>query len=278
MDDPRGQGKRPARSRIRDKVSLVAGLLGLATAIALGGLLYMGRNYTEQTEPSWWWNALIICGLATGVLGLVSIIFNTGGEASPAPKEPRRPSREPAPERWQDEPTRAVPSAAVPSAAAPDPGRRAEFEGPTPTSYTAVYRREERGWFTEVEEVPGCSVYAPTLYSARAGILDALRAWLGRPVEGRQVVDDVELPQAVAQAVNRAASAKGSGDADAELGRAASVLVDQFALDPADAAALLAVSPEEIQSALRERDEPPAARWFAEDDDAFSPWEGSRAP
>ena len=120
MDNPRGQGNRAARSKIRDKVSLVAGLLGLATAVALGGLLYMGRNYTEQTEPSWWWNALIICGLATGVLGLISIIFNTGG-ASPAPKEARPSSREAAPERWPDEPTRAV------TAAGPVPSQRAEF-------------------------------------------------------------------------------------------------------------------------------------------------------
>ena len=278
MDDPRGAGTLPARSRIRDKVSLVAGLLGLATAVGLGVLLYMGRDYTEQTEPSWWWTALIACGLATGVFGLLSIIFNTGSAAeAPAPPAPPR-ARTPRPEPSAQEPWADVPTEAVPFARPDQPnGGRAAFEAPpSPATYTALYRREEHGWFTEVEEVPGCSVYAPTLYAARAGILEALAAWLGGRVEGRQVVDDVELPQEVADAVGRAASAKGSPDAPAELAHAVSVLVNQFALDRADAAALLAVSPTEVDDALEARPNGPDD-WS--DDAAFSPWEaGSSAP
>lgn len=79
MHDPHSVGRKRQESDFRDRASVIAGLLGLASAIALGALLYMGRDYTEQTEPGWWWNTLISCGLATGVFGIVSIVLGSGG-------------------------------------------------------------------------------------------------------------------------------------------------------------------------------------------------------
>ncbi len=281
MSDQRGPGGAPARStrsRIRDKASLVAGLLGLATAVALGILLYIGRDYTEQTEPSWWWNALILCGLGTGLFGLLSIAFNPSDRPGAPRPLPQPPGATPPPpsQPWEDIATEAVPT---PALAAPNSERASSEAPPGPVGYTAVYRREEQGWVTEVEEVPGCSVRAPTLYAARAGILEALAGWLGGPVDGREVVDDVELPQEVADAVSRAGSARGSYDAEAQLTYAASVLVNQFALDTADAAALLGVSYEEVQDALNPAEEPAGDGWAPEEDDRFSPWgAGSSAP
>ena len=281
MDHQNGNGALPARSRPRDKASVVAGLLGLATAIALGALLYMGRNYTQQTEPSWWWNALILCGLATGVFGLASIILGSGfgGRAAAAPSPPTHfaPPEPPPPEPWEDVATQAVPVATARSSN----GVRATAEVPTPpTGWTAVYRRRRRGWSTEVEEVSGCSVQAPTLYEARDGILEALAAWLGGPVDDRDVADEVELPPEVARAVSAATSARGSPDEHDELARAASVLVDQFELDRRDAAALLSVPYDELDEILDSNGA--AEEWHPEPGDGDEPlgaWqEHSSAP
>jgi predicted RNase H-like HicB family nuclease len=170
-----------------------------------------------------------------------------------------------------------VATQAVPVArAARANGTRARFEEPPePETWTAVYRRQGRGWFTEVEEVPGCSVQAPTLYQARDGILDALAAWLGTDVDGRDVIDEVELPPEVAHAVGSAAAARRTNEAGAELGRATSVLVDQFELDLQDAAALLSVPADELAAILGEQQDA-TQQWRpgAEDgDDLLSAWE-----
>ena len=95
MDDPHSVRPKRPESKFRDRASVVAGILGLASAIALGALLYLGRDYTQQTEPAWWWNTLISCGLATGVFGIVSIVLGSGGGDRRAD---RRDARSPAPQ------------------------------------------------------------------------------------------------------------------------------------------------------------------------------------
>ena len=103
MDDPQSIRHKRPDSKFRDRASIVADLLGLASAVALGALLYMGRDYTEQTEPAWWWNTLISCGLATGVFGIVSIVLGSGGGGRRAD---RRAARSPAPQvmDWEARP------------------------------------------------------------------------------------------------------------------------------------------------------------------------------
>ncbi|MDQ4097568.1 MAG: hypothetical protein M3144_06845 [Actinomycetota bacterium] len=249
--------------------------MGLASAIALGVLLYTGRHYTDETEPGWWWNTLVVCGLMTGVFWIASIAFGSGRRTAPVDQPPARvgpdshaePLRRGALHAWAERPASSEhePGPGTPVApvweeteeptrwdVAATPAGHRDDGAPTeyreqPLEYTAVYRRSDGGWLVEVEEVPECYARASTLYDARERVVRSLTE-AGHDVEAVEVVDDVELPPEAADAISAAQSD------DQALVHAAALLVDELELDESDAAALLGVSRTEVEKALLEVD------------------------
>jgi predicted RNase H-like HicB family nuclease len=273
MDDNRRVRPPLARSKRRERISLLTGLLGLASAIALGVLLYTGRDYTDETEPGWWWNTLVVCGLVTGIFWIASIAFGSGRRASPVtpPPAPTGPHSHPEPlprgalHAWAERPASSEyePGPGTPVAppweeaedptrwdVAASPAGDLDDEAPLeyaeqPLEYTAVYWRSDGGWAVEVEEVPDCRARASTLYEARERVVQSLTE-AGYDVESVEVVDDVELPPEAADAISAAQSDDGA------LAHAAALLVDELELDETDAAALLGISRAEVEKALLE--------------------------
>lgn len=275
MDDARRVRPRHGTSKRRDRISLLTALLGLASAVTMGVLLYVGRDYTPATEPGWWWNTLVACGLLTGVFWIASIAFGSGRRSAPAAPPPSAVGADSRPAPLQRGALHAWSEAPPPSAGyEPGPGTPVaphwdDPEDPTrwdlaatsagllddepperpeePLQYTAVYRRFDGGWAVEVEEVPGCFARASTLYETREAAVRALTE-AGHDVEAVEVVDDVELPPEAADAINAAYSD------DHALPRAAALLVEELELEESDAAALLGVSRAEVEKALLEVD------------------------
>jgi predicted RNase H-like HicB family nuclease len=121
--------------------------------------------------------------------------------------------------------------------------------------YTAVYERDESGvWTVHVPEVPGCHTWGETLRQARSNLRDALSLWVDDAATA-EIADRVELPRAVAAAVERCKAARARLERDQQEAsrsteEAAHVLVDELGMGLRDAGDLLDLSFQRVQQVV----------------------------
>jgi predicted RNase H-like HicB family nuclease len=122
--------------------------------------------------------------------------------------------------------------------------------------YRVVFERAPSGaWLVRVPSIHGCHTHGRTLEQARRRIREALSLWVD-DAEQAELVEDIRLPARVRSAVTRSRAARRQArreraKAQAEMQKAAHVLVDRLGLGLRDAGELLDISHQRVQQLVR---------------------------
>ncbi len=120
------------------------------------------------------------------------------------------------------------------------------------TAYRVVIERDETGaWLAHVRGVRGCHTYGRTLDQVRRRIREALSLWV-EDAEVADLVEEIRLPAAARQAIQRSSAARGRAargneNAQSATVAAANVLVERLGLGVRDAGELLGLSHQRVQ-------------------------------